>query len=162
MLTRSGGELLLKRSSFKRGPSGPGVHWGSGDRGLGGGHQADSSETCILSGYCCGPQAAGEKWVRLDRSTGKWFSEPKVNREELAAAWTCQPGRPGHRRHVTEPSETTAKLPEQLTRRACQEARCCSWKRVFPGWASGFSAFHLKRRGEERRGGKGRAVPAFS
>lgn len=43
-------------------------------------------------------------------------------------------------------SRDKATLPKQLSGRACQEARCCFWKTVFRGWASGFSAFHLKGR----------------
>lgn len=43
-------------------------------------------------------------------------------------------------------SRDKATLPKQLPGRACQEARCCVWKTVFRGWASGFSAFHLQRK----------------
>lgn len=88
---------------------------------------------------------------------GSWFSELKVNRKELAAARTCQPERPRCLIHVTDP-ETTAKLPKQLAGRACQDARCCFWKRIFCGWASGVRALHLNRRKEVV---KGSALTAF-
>lgn len=66
------------------------------------------------------------------------LSEEKGSPEELAARG------PWYLRHLTDGGN--CKAPKQLPCRACQEARCCFWKSVFPGRASGFRAFHLKRR----------------
>lgn len=56
-------------------------------------------------------------------------------------------------------SRDKATLPKQLSGRACQEARCCFWKTVFRGWASGFSAFHLQRRKVVASGSSVTALP---